>query len=201
MPLGGSVTRGVGSSSGNGYRKPLLEMLHTNGIKAEMVGSRRDGTTSNNDHEGWRGFRIDEVEQKARISVRKLLPDVFAVNAGSNDCLQCFQIDRAGRRMGELLDCLWFASPRSTVLLSTLVVSADRDVDSLIVQVNDQFRAVAARKAYEQKRIVLIDMHTPEGPDVRGLVDGIHPDDEGYNKMAKLWFRGMQEALAKGFIC
>lgn len=200
MPLGGSVTRGVGSSDRNGYRKPLLEMLHANGVNAKMVGSRRDGTMSNNDHEGWRGFRIDEIEQKARISVKKLLPDVVTVNAGSNDCLQSFKIDQAGKRMGELLHYLWSVSPHSTILLSTLIVSADRDVDSLIMQVNDQFRALATRKASEQKRIVLVNMHTAEGPDVQGLVDGIHPDDVGYNKMAKLWFRGMQEALMKGFI-
>lgn len=200
MPLGGSITRGVGSSDRNGYRKSLLELLHANGVNARMVGSRRGGTMSNNDHEGWRGFRIDEIEKKARLSVKTLLPDVFAVNAGSNDCLQSFQIGQAGQRMGKLLDYLWVASPGSTVLLSTLITSANPDVDSMVMHANEQFRALAARKAAEEQRIVLLDMYNLEGLDVQGLVDGIHPDDVGYNKMAKLWFSGMQEAARKGFI-
>jgi hypothetical protein len=40
MPLGGLVTRGIGSSDGAGYRKSLLQMLRLYGINAPLVGSR-----------------------------------------------------------------------------------------------------------------------------------------------------------------
>lgn len=200
MPLGGSVTRGVGSSDGTGYRKSLLQMLQLHGINARMVGSRKSGSMPNNDHEGWRGFRIDEIKRKARKSVEELSPDIFMVNAGSNDCLQSFKIAEAGKRMGDMLDSLWLASPQSTVLLSTLLVTADKELNSVVTRFNEQFRTLAEKKAAEQKKIVLVDMHTSEGPDIQGLVDGIHPDDEGYKKMARVWFRGIQEAMQKGFI-
>lgn len=200
MPLGGSVTRGVGSSDGTGYRKSLLQMLRLHGLNARMVGSRKDGSMPNNDHEGWRGFTIDEIGRKAKKSVEELSPNIFMVNAGSNDCLQFFKITEAGRRMDKMLDYLWLASPQSTVLLSTLLVNADKEVDSVVKRFNDQFRALAEKKATGQKRIVLVDMYTSEGPDIQGLVDGIHPDDEGYDRMARLWFRGIQEAMQKGFI-
>lgn len=99
-----------------------------------------------------------------------------------------------------MLDYLWLASPQSTILLSTLLVNADKEVDSAVMHVNDQFRALARKKATEQKKIVLVDMYTWEGPEVQDLVDGIHPDDKGYHKMARLWLRGIQEALHKEFI-
>ncbi|OQD87991.1 hypothetical protein PENSOL_c074G08798 [Penicillium solitum] len=200
MPLGGSVTRGVGSSDGAGYREPLLQMLRLYGINARMVGSRKDGPMPNNNHEGWRGFRIDQVEGKARKSVEYLSPNVFLVNAGSNDCLQTFNIPEAGNRMGDMLDYLWLASPQSTILLSTLLPNAHKEVNSTVMRVNDQFRALAQQKATEQKKIVLVEMDTPDGPDVQSFVDGIHPDDKGYYKMAILWLRGIQEAIQKGFI-
>lgn len=200
MALGGSVTRGVGSSDGTGYRKPLLQTLLAHGLNVRMAGSRRDGDMPNNDHEGWRGFRIDEIEAKARRSVERLLPDVFAVNAGSNDCLQSFQISEADKRMDAMLEYLWLASPQFTILLSTLLVSANDEVNSVVMRVNDQFRALAEKKSTEQRRIVLVDTNTSEGPDIHSLVDGIHPNDDGYAKMARLWFRGMQEAMQKGFI-
>ena len=87
MPLGGSVTRGVGSFDGNGYRNSLLQMLLLHGLNVRMVGSRKDGSMPNNEHESWRGLRIDEIERKARKSVERLSPNFFLVNAGSNDCL------------------------------------------------------------------------------------------------------------------
>ncbi|KAJ5357016.1 hypothetical protein N7517_011625 [Penicillium concentricum] len=200
MPLGGSVTRGVGSSDGTGYRKSLLQMIQLYGMNARMVGSRKDGLMPNNDHEGWRGFRIDQIEGKARKSVKTLTPNVVLVNAGSNDCLQTFNIMEAGNRMGGMLDYLWLASPKCTILLSTLLQNADKEANSVVMRVNDQFRALAQYKATEQRKIVLVDMDTSDGPDVQGFVDGIHPDDKGYHKMASLWFRGIQEALQKEFI-
>ncbi|KAJ5788349.1 hypothetical protein N7457_003339 [Penicillium paradoxum] len=200
MPLGGSATRGVGSSDGTGYRQPLLQMLRLDGINARMVGSRKDGSMPNNSHEGWRGFRIDQIERKARKSAAMLSPNVFLVNAGSNDCLQKFNIPEAGNRVGGMLDYLWLASPQCTILLSTLIPSADKEVDSLVMRVNDQFRALEQQKATEQKKIVLVDMHASDGPDVQDFADGIHPDDKGYHRMARLWFLGVQEALQKGFI-
>ncbi|KAJ5161963.1 carbohydrate esterase family 3 protein [Penicillium capsulatum] len=165
MPLGGSVTRGVGSSDHNGYRKSLLESLQAHGFDV-MMGRYH------------RGLRIDEIETKARRSVETWSPDVFTVNAASNDCLQSFKIDQAGQRMQNLLENLWLTAPHSTVLLSTLIVSADRDVNALVLRVNEHLRDLAARKIAQQQKIILVDLCTSEGPSVEGLVDGIHPDDE-----------------------
>ncbi|KAJ5732947.1 hypothetical protein N7533_013394 [Penicillium manginii] len=200
MPLGGSVTQGVGSSTGAGYRRPLLEMLQEHGFDVQMVGSRKTGSMLNKNHEGWPGFRIDEIDKKARLSTPELLPHVFAINAGSNDCLQSFKLEEAGDRLGDMLEYLWQTSPNSTIILSTLVVSADKQTDSNVVYVNDQFRALAKRKSNEQKKIVFVDMYSEAGPQIDCLVDGIHPDNEGYEQMAKLWMNGVLEALKRGFL-
>lgn len=200
MPLGGSITHGVGSSDGNGYRKELYDMLQSHGYVTRMVGSRKSGTMANNDHEGWRGFRIDQIENKARGSVKACLPNVFTVNAGSNDCIQNLEIENFGRRLGNLLEYLWLASPGSTIILSTLLVSQDKSVDSRIRFVNEQIRTLAASKAAKGEKITLVDMCTAEGPCVADLVDGVHPNDLGYRKMANLLFQGILGAVLKGLL-
>ncbi|KAM0332345.1 hypothetical protein ACHAQA_002622 [Verticillium albo-atrum] len=200
MPLGGSITHGVGSSDGNGYRQILLETLLSHGYSAQMVGSRRTGSMRNNDHEGWRGFRIDQIDRQARRSVAALRPNVLAVNAGSNDCVQDFRIGDVGRRVGHVLEYLWSASPGSTVLLSTLLVSADKGVNARVLDVNEQIRDLAGLMASQGGRVVLVDMQCPTGPRLCDLVDGTHPNDTGYGKMAALWFQGLQEALSKGLV-
>ncbi|KAI6753878.1 hypothetical protein HG530_013054 [Fusarium avenaceum] len=194
MPLGGSVTYGVGSSDGNGYRKFLQDMLLINGYQVRFVGSRKSGSMENNDNEGWRGYRLDQIAARARNSVATLGPDVFTINAGSNDCLQDYQLDTFGKRMGDTLDYLWQESPRSTIILSTLLVNANKQVNSRVVRVNSQIRDLIESKAAEKKRIVLADMYSTQGPELHDLVDGTHPHDAGYKKMAEIWFNAIQEA-------
>ena len=43
MPLGASITEGVASSDGNGYRKWIRDALRYNGWQVNMVGSKQNG--------------------------------------------------------------------------------------------------------------------------------------------------------------
>ncbi|KAI3334253.1 SGNH hydrolase-type esterase domain-containing protein [Ustulina deusta] len=200
MPLGGSITFGVGSSNGNGYRKFLYEALKSGGFNPSMLGSRKTGTMDSNSHEGWRGFRIHEIQEKGIKSAKMWLPNLFTINSGSNDCLQDFHIRTAGKRIDDMLHSLWEASPGSTIILSTLVKQNDGKVNSRVVEINDQIRKLVQRMAAEQKRIALADMYIPCGPQVGDLVDGIHPNDTGYKKMANIWHNSIQTARAKGLL-
>lgn len=44
LPLGASITWGTGSTTGNGYRKPLRDQLRFDGWNVNMVGSRAGGS-------------------------------------------------------------------------------------------------------------------------------------------------------------
>lgn len=197
MPLGGSVTYGVGSSHGNGYRDTLRELLIAKGYKVQIVGSRRAGTMENNHNEGWRGYRIDQILKKAKKSVPLYTPNVFTINAGSNDCLQDFDLDYAGERMGYLLRYLWEVVPNSTIILSTLLINADQKTELRVRRVNEQYQNLAKKILNEHRRIILVDMHTIYGPQESDLIDGTHPDDNGYNKMAKIWYEGIKKAALR----
>ncbi|CAI6039140.1 unnamed protein product [Clonostachys chloroleuca] len=199
MPLGGSVTYGVGSSSGNGYREFLRAMLVAHGYDPVIVGSRKSGSMGNNENEGWRGYRLDQIDKKVRSSVEKLAPNVFAINAGSNDCIQDFKLDEFGERMSDIVHFLWQTDPSSTVVLSTLLVNADDKVNLRVLRVNKQIRDFVAQETSRNSRIVLADMHSVEGPQVDDLVDGTHPGDTGYQIMASIWFNAIQKARGKGF--
>ncbi|KAF5251078.1 hypothetical protein FANTH_3840 [Fusarium anthophilum] len=199
MPLGGSVTYGVGSSDGNGYRKVLRDLLLANGYQVCMVGSRRAGSMHNNEHEGWRGYRLDQIKSKARRSVATVNPNVFTINAGSNDCIQSHELGAFRQRMDNLLEYLWKTSPLSTVVLSTLLPNAEEQVNSRVLEINTHLRDLVMLKEAEQKRIVLADMYSTNGPKLDDLMDGTHPNDDGYSKMAYVWFDAIQKARASDF--
>jgi lysophospholipase L1-like esterase len=200
MPLGGSVTYGSESTDGNGYRRILQEILMSDGYNVKMIGSRKSGSMENNDNEGWRGFRIDQITNKAKISVPRFLPNIFTVNAGSNDCVQNFEIETAGERMSDMLEYLWTASSGSTVVLSTLIPNLDREIEARVRRANEQFREMAKVKAAEGRKIIFVDIHGSDGPMISDLADGTHPNDVGYAKMAMIWRRGIHEAVYKGFV-
>ncbi|RBQ98175.1 hypothetical protein FVER53590_13585 [Fusarium verticillioides] len=199
MPLGGSVTYGVGSSDGNGYRKLLRDLLLADGFEVCMVGSRKAGSMHNNENEGWRGYRLDQIEGKARRSVATVKPNLFTINAGSNDCIQSHKLDAFGRRMDDLLEYLWEISPLSTVILSTLLVNEDEQVNSRVQDINGRLRNLVVLKQAEQKKIILADMYCTKGPEIDDLLDGTHPNDDGYSKMAHIWFNSIAKARANGF--
>jgi len=48
LPLGASITQGVQSSDENGYRKLLRQQLRWKGWKVNMVGTKNEGTMSDN---------------------------------------------------------------------------------------------------------------------------------------------------------
>lgn len=98
--------------------------------------------------------------------------------------------------MDNLLQYLWQMVPTSTVILSTLLVNADREVNSRVSRVNAQIRDLVATKAAEHKSMFLADMSTAEGPQREDLVDGTHPNDEGYKKMAVIWFNAIRQTHA-----
>ena len=82
LPLGASITYGYESSDGNGYRYGLRGALVNDGNVVNMIGSLNGGTMHNNNVEGWVGFRIAEVAQKAEISL-PLMPNVVIIHVGS----------------------------------------------------------------------------------------------------------------------
>ncbi len=200
MPLGAPITAGLRSTDGNGYRESLRDMLVHDGFSVDMVGSRQSGNMTDNDNEGWSGYRIAEVQGKAELSVPALQPNLFTINAGTNDCLQDYQVDMAAERMADMIEYLWAASPGSTVILSTLLINLDEDTEKRVLDLNTQFRRLAARFAAQRKRIVLAEMHGARGPQRNDMADDTHPDDGGYVKMAKIWHRSIKIAAYRGFL-
>ncbi len=201
MPLGASITYGQASTDGNGYRSSLRSQLSAVGNPINMVGSRQAGTMRDNDVEGWPGFRIDQVRAKAVAAggVGRWKPNVVLINAGTNDATQGWNVSTAGERMEGMVREVWGASPRAVVVLSTLLVN--RKAEGNVQAINRQFGDVARRlRDAEGRRLVLVDMHGDAGPGMDDLVDGTHPNDVGYRKMANIWFAGLVAASDAGWL-
>ncbi|KAE8390395.1 hypothetical protein BDV23DRAFT_193793 [Aspergillus alliaceus] len=197
MPLGASITMGLKSSDSNGYRIWIREQLRHAGWEVNMVGSRKDGTMRDNDNEGWSGWIIDEVAREAEKTIPKA-PNLILINAGTNDAVRGIKVDEAGQRMNVMLTRLYDKIPGTTIILSTLLSNGDPKAQANVVKINEQYRNIAAARRKNGDKIVLAEMS--DFIKVNELVDGTHPTDHGYKKMASVWWAAIQEAEKAKFL-
>ncbi|KAJ5352116.1 hypothetical protein N7452_001090 [Penicillium brevicompactum] len=213
LPLGASLTWGLLSESGNGYRKPLRDALRFDGWEVDMVGSRNNGTMEDNDVEAKSGNTIGMV-QAASVNSLHYRPNVVLINAGTNDCRLAIDIPNTSERMKVLIDSLLKADgmDKTTIILSTLIPSTEVNTTKFRPDVNNQFRELAVKLRSKGYPIVLADMD-PEKPDPGNgwivspadfqhgdSVDDTHPNEHGYAKMAYVWYKAIQAADDAGFL-
>ncbi|KAL3448395.1 SGNH hydrolase-type esterase domain-containing protein [Aspergillus insuetus] len=195
MPLGASITVGYQSSDGNGYRKPLREQLRYAGWEVDMVGSLTNGTMKDNQNEGHFGDTIEQIADAASRSV-DMQPNVILINAGTNDALQNSAIRGADDRIDTMITSLFTAIPNTTIILSTLIPNTH--AQRVVQRISAEYRNVAARRRAAGDRVVLAEMSYFVGSEY--LVDGTHPDDDGYRAMAAVWWASIEEAEREGFL-
>ena len=110
-----------------------------------------------------------------------------------------YPIEKIGKRMYKLIEHLYDEIPGVTIVLSTLIPNAKPDADERIQKiVNPQYERLVKNLQVRQDRIVLADLYPVV--DVEDLVDGTHPNDKGYEKLAQAWAEAIAEAGRKGLL-
>lgn len=198
MPLGASITHGVGSSTGNGYRAFLRDRLNGNGNDVTYVGSNPGGDMSNPENEGWPGFIVDEVKGKAEANVGNMRPNLVLINAGTNDCTRNIDIPNVGVRVARLMDAVWAGSPTATIVMSTLLRNGA--APDQVSQYNEQIRGLVWDWQNQGRRIVLADMQGDGSPGLDLIPDGTHPNDQGCQLMSNIWYNAIADASNRGYL-
>lgn len=196
MPLGDSITEGVGSSTGSSYRAKLFGDLEANAKSVDFVGSQRSGQLSDPDHEGHSGWTIAQIAQAADAAVPANRPNVVVLHAGTNDMDRGQQNGAVGRLDG-LIAQIQEDSSGTTVLVATLVPSTNRATQDRITAFNREIRDLVRRRQSAGERVALVDMSAVTTAD---LADGLHPNDAGYRKMADAFFKAVADAAERGWI-
>ncbi|MEE1929587.1 GDSL-type esterase/lipase family protein [Streptomyces sp. TRM 70351] len=197
MPLGDSITAGVGSTDDAGYRNDLWYRLDGAARSLDFVGSRREGEMSDGHNEGHRGRRIDEVARIAECSVPAWRPNVVTLHVGTNDVNQDYDLDGAPERIGGLVDQILEDSPGAVVLVATLVPATKAGMQPEIDRINARLPGIVQERAEAGERVRLVSMAALTTAD---LFNAAHPNDAGYAKMADAWYDGIMAAAADGWI-
>ncbi|KAI2621705.1 carbohydrate esterase family 3 protein [Hypoxylon sp. NC1633] len=205
MFIGASLTRGEVSTGDRGYRKQLRDKLTSLGNPVNCVGFNRLGDFPDNDVEGYGSNRIRQLRDHAAQAVPYLQPNLVLIQVGTSDCFQKDDPINILTRMRDLVDYLLEASPRATVILSTLITTPNLEFEPCMRSANAQIRQAAADLLREKKPVAIAEFHYDQGlphrpgPEDIGP-DQIHPTDEGYFMMGDIFMEKIREVDEKGFL-
>ena len=186
MPLGDSITFGVGSNDRGGYRSDLEERLTAAGVRFDFVGSRDAGPAgADDDNEGHSGWTIARMARRIDRWLATYRPDVVLLHIGTNDVRREGSAEGAVKRLGVLLNRIRRDRPAAQIFVAQIVGSRAPDLQRRI----DRYNAGVARMvaARHDPRLHLVDQG-----DVRAPL--LHPNDAGYAAMAAIWFTAIEKA-------
>lgn len=220
MTFGDSITDGFWLEGG--YRTFLCNELEENGLSqyVDFVGSKTGGQCYDNEHEGYTGFSICRIEDSitgARMGIDKLVPkrvekfqpDVLTIMIGTNDILSHYELDTMGERLEGVVDSAFEKLPEGAKLYLATIPDMDASdttyidadtytveyMDECVSNYNEQVKALVEKKQGEGKNIELADVHAVLGKE--DLYDGVHPNEEGYKKLADYWYGVITEYITE----
>ncbi|MEU0549878.1 FG-GAP-like repeat-containing protein [Micromonospora sp. NPDC005979] len=199
LPLGDSITHGVGGSpGGTGYRARLWELLAGRPGALDFVGSVDSGQLPDTDHEGHPRWRISQITSLVSdCTMRRYRPNVVTLHIGTNDMTQDPDVAAAADRLRALIEQITRLAPETTVLVATLVPSLTAVTNNRIQQYNARIPGIVSGLRAEGRSVRLVSMNAVTTAD---LNDPLHPNNTGYRKMADAFGRAVTDALAEGIV-
>ncbi|KAJ6595006.1 SGNH hydrolase-type esterase domain-containing protein [Mycena vulgaris] len=197
LPVGDSITYGFRSSTGNGYRHPLQQVIISeNDTIVDFIGSVDSGTMPDPDNEGHPGAEIDAIGGFL-IPDLSQNPNVIFLLAGTNDINNDDDIDNAPARLMAVVDNIISTLPNAALLVGTIPLNGDPTKEAWSETYNHNIIQMLLRRASDGARVMPVSMENL-GPE--DMADPLHPNDQGYAKMADAWFSALWQAAEWGWI-
>ena len=193
MPLGDSITAGTGSSTWNGYRGPLQELVAGQSrYTVTFVGSQQDGDMDNPENEGHSGYQINQITDGVDGWLAAAHPQVVLLHIGINDLNHGATPERAAQRLNRLLDRIYTDQPGVPVVLQGLIPTTQglEDQVKAFNQLAGQLPAVEAQAGHS---LSYVDAPALTDDEFR---DQLHPDDAGYQRMAQAFYAPLDAAAS-----
>ena len=210
MPLGASYTAGLTVTPAGehlfegGYRRFLETRLegffNPSGLNFDFVGSQEDAADVpllRKHHEGHPGWRIEDIDQHAAEWVKTYDPDAVLLLIGTNDILQNDDLAGAPDRLDRLVGHVLAARHVKWIFVSSLIALSDPALNAEVQGFNAAIEQKVLERQSQGQPVVWVDLYHDAGVSAQELGDGIHPDAQGYEKMAGVWYRSIVRTMSQ----
>jgi acyl-CoA thioesterase I len=193
MPLGDSITDGYFVPGG--YRIDLWRHLNKRGYKIDFVGSLRNSSEAlpDPDHEGHSGWRIEEIHRMIRVWFSRSQPDIILLLIGTNDLAQGYDVERAPDRLNALIEEIFLQLPKVQLFVASIPPIGEPFLNQRVISYNRSIANLVQQKQTEEKSIYFVDLYYILSLD--DLPDGVHPNREGFRKIARVWDEALSSEI------
>jgi hypothetical protein len=198
MPLGDSITNG---DRMGGYRLKLFLDLVKIGFSVGFVGSLSNPDSPDpyfdTDHEGHWGWHTNQIRDNIYNWLESTPADIVLLHIGTNDISESHQDVREVEAILDNIDSYESDYSRDiTVFLARIILRSDSyENNETTKDFNNAVEAMAqARIDNAGDDIIIVDMENALSyPD--DLIDALHPNAFGYEKMAIVWYNAIVEMI------
>jgi hypothetical protein len=186
LPLGDSITDGIGFSGG--YRVELFHLALEDGKEITFVGGSMNGPTMVDGqmfpraHEGHSGWTISQIDGIVPDPALNVAPHIILLHIGTNDMYG--MPSGAPDRLGTLIDQIVMDLPDALLVVSNIIPFPGQAGQTNTF--NMAVPGVVKTRTDAGKHVIFVDQFTgfPESE----LGDGVHPNEAGYKRMASKWY-------------
>lgn len=185
MPLGDSITAGLGSTTGAGYRLPLWNRVAAQSrYRVDYVGSQQAGAIPDPDHEGHRGWQIAQIRAEADAWLATAQPTYVILHIGINDLAWGADPNAAADQLVGLVDQIQARQPGVIIILMGLIPTS-AGLQTQAADYNARARAIIRARLYYVDAPALAPSE---------MVDELHPNDAGYARIGDVLYTALTRA-------
>jgi len=205
LPLGDSITWGVGDEPNGGYRGPLFAHFVADGKKATFTGSGQNGPSMvsgvafpkrNEGHSGWGIAQVTEwsggnagiaqqIPSPAFDTNSGGIPNIILLHIGTNDANE-FTANVMEADLNKLLDKIVAGAPDALIVLAKIIPMGWTNQE--LTNYNAKLAGIVSARADEGQHIVLVDLNTGFNTESMLVSDDLHPNSTGFKFMADKWY-------------
>lgn len=221
LPFGDSITEGVKSSDGAGYRSQLFKLIVAAKQQVTFTGSLADGPTLVSGqtfprmHEGHAGWTIDPglSEFSGYGGISSLVPSpalnggphIVLLHIGANELFPTQDAAGMAMRLEALVDMIAAAVPTALIVLAQITPVGSTNGGHTQAQVdaanatqalyNSKIPGIIQAQVAKKHHVIGVDMSKMP---LSGLTTAsVHPNDQGYAYMAGIWYAAISDLLPK----
>jgi lysophospholipase L1-like esterase len=207
LPLGDSITDGSHKKKYPGaYRVHLWKLFQDAGWDVDFVGTKSNGPDElgDKDHEGWIGMWSDGKTLNAKESIAlnlvhkldSLAPDVVLLLLGTNDVFHgdSADADSVASNLRSMVRTITKTLPGVKVLVGNLVPNErTKDMRAKTIEVNATIPGLVESLKKQGLAVTFVDFFS--ALKATDLDDQVHPNPQGYAKMAVRWFAALEKVV------
>jgi lysophospholipase L1-like esterase len=186
MAVGDSITEG---GDADGYRRPLLDRLRSEGHVVEFVGSRGRPPLV---HEGYGGKNAEFLAEVVPKRFHDHRPDIVLLHAGHNHFADEQPVPGIVAATESLIAAAREANPDVIVLVAQVIPSGKLPKYSYLPDLNRRLADLADRLD-----VILVDQASGFDWTTDATDDKVHPNAAGYGKMAARWHDALEPVLER----